>query len=312
MNFRTIRSGWLDGMRGLCVAAAVFAALALPAAAGQFGARSMAGWFSVTSEDGWRGRRYVDGNTVFAEEFDSAGGGKIDVWRFYRRGVLSSEERDLNGDGRIDFVTRWDSHNQTLNSMARDTAFRGMNNLEMDVVEGGNWQIREDRNGDGVADRILLASGPYDFFSALALDLSIRGDVIGAVPMEYWLEYGADDGFTGSITDHRRYQRGAQTHYGVWEETQIVWYRGDGPAPPQVAALPAPGPAQQYRYNDAGDPWDSTGQAGGYVAPTYGDPFVDTSPISTTRDRTRYDGLPPGESAARSLPARMRPPGVGR
>ncbi|MDR1611174.1 MAG: hypothetical protein LBT97_00150, partial [Planctomycetota bacterium] len=167
---RTIRNDWLDAIRMLGVAAVVLAVWGDPSLGGQFGARSMAGWFSVTSEQGWPGRRYVDGNTVFAEEFDSSGDGKIDLWRFYRRGVLSSEERDLNGDGKIDYVTRWDSSARTLLSMARDTMFRGMNNLEIDVVEGGNWQIREDRNGDGVADRILLASGPYDFFSSLALD----------------------------------------------------------------------------------------------------------------------------------------------
>jgi hypothetical protein len=174
-------------------------------------------------------------------------------------------------------------------------------------VEGGNWQIREDRNGDGVADRILLASGPYDFFSSLALDLSARGDVIGAVPMEYWMEYGADDGFTGSVTDHRRYLRGRQTHYGVWENSQIVWLRGDGstqPPAPRIAASPAPGPEQQYRYPG--------GQPGGeFAAEPFDEPYG-SSPSQAVRDRTRYEGLPPGESAARSLPARMRPPGVGR
>ena len=39
--------------------------------------------------------------------------------------------------------------------------------------------------------------------------------------------------------------------------------------------------------------------------------LVDTAPPPALSDRTRYEGMPPGDSAARSLPARMRPPGVG-
>jgi hypothetical protein len=311
---KTIRICWTDG---IFMAAAFAAALAFfppEAAAGQFGARSLAGWFSVTSENGWQGRRYVDGNTVFAEEFDSDGDGKIDVWRFYRRGVLSSQERDLNGDGKIDYVARWDSPSQMLVSMARDTSFRGMNNLEMDVLPSGEWQIREDRNGDGVADRILVAAGPYEFFSGLALDLSVRDNAIGGVPSEYWVEYSADDGFTGTVTDFRRYQRGVQTHYGVWEESRVVWRRYDGATPPpQVAYAPAPtqpaapGPPRADPALGGGQPrYDPNAPQQSY------DPFVDAAPGQLTRDRTRYEGMPPGESAARSLPARMRPPGVGR
>ena len=50
----------------------------------------------------------------------------------------------------------------------------------------------------------------------------------------------------------------------------------------------------------------SGGMGGGYQEPDF------VPPPAAPSDRTRYEGLPPGDSAARSVPARMRPPGTGR
>lgn len=315
--------------------------------AAEQGARSMSGQFSITSAEGWPGKRYIDGGVVFAEEFDVNNDGQVDLWRFYRRGLLSSEEQDLNYDGRVDLVTRWDPRDarvQRMIGLARDSRHRGSNDLEMDF-EGRRWTISVDRNGDGIADRILIAEGPRDLFEQLGLNLELHPDIIDQIPVEYWIEYHSDDAGLGYITDYRRYARGRQNQWGEWNGRKVVWYKmNDRRQPPQVAAAPQPAaPAatttaqapewpddQQTTYVAPQDPAISSsdtysdpygtvtgtdpyaGQAGGGVF-YYGDEtFIDTTPPPAFSDRTRYEGLPPGESVARSLPARMRPPGVGR
>ncbi len=319
------------------------------ATAGEQMARSLSGQLSITSEQGWPGKRYVEGGVVFAEEFDVNRDGRIDLWRFYRRDLLSSEEQDLNFDGRVDLVTTWNASDprwQLLTGVRRDTRFRGHNDLEVENLGNNNrrWRIAEDRNGDGMADHILIAEGPYQFFEDLALNLELHPNLIDRVPMEYWVEYEADDGYCGFITDYRRYHRGRQTQYGEWSGRSVAWKRYDRRTPPAPAApaatagtpafepapaapgqaltaAPAPAPQPQFQGDTyiappetappaPSDPGAGFDQSTGYY---YDDSLVQqpaaTPPMS---DRTRYQGLPPGESGARSLPARMRPPGVGR
>ncbi len=323
-------------------------ALSLSAAgwAAEQGARSMSGQFSITSVEGWPGKRYIDGGVVFAEEFDVNNDGQVDLWRFYRRGLLSSEEQDLNYDGRVDLVTRWDPKDprvQRMIGLSRDSHFRGSNDLEMDF-DGRRWTISVDRNGDGIADRILIAEGQRELIEQLGLSLDLHPDIIDHIPVAYWVEYRADDAGLGYITDYRRFARGRQTQWGEWNGRKVVWYRmNERRQPPLVAAAPQPVAPPAVQPQPASpvdepttyiapqdpvisssfpyvDPYGSTttgsdpyaGEAGGGVF-YYGDgTFVDTTPPPAFSDRTRYEGLPPGESAARSLPARMRPPGVGR
>lgn len=319
----------------------VIVALLTPAVAGEQVARSLAGQFAIVSEQGWPGRRYVEGGVVFAEEFDSNRDNRIDMWRFYRRGILSSEEQDLNHDGRVDIVTTWNTNDprvQRITGMSRDSRHRGFNDLEMEHLGGNRWRIMEDINGDGIADRILEADGPYQLFEDLALDLSAHPDIIGQIPMQHWIEYQADEGYCGYITDYRRYSRGRQTHYGDWNGRRLTWVRYDprNPPPPPAERRPAlqtqpltptsTPPSTVPGGDPIGSPYagDTIADQSTYVAP---DPFaspdpatgyyydstaVTPAPTSPASDRTRYEGLPPGESAARSLPARMRPPGVGR
>ncbi len=320
---------------------AIFATLILGSAvmAGQTGTRAMSGQFNVATPDGWVGRRYVDGGEVFAEEFDSNGDSRIDVWRFYRKGVLSSEERDLKGDGKVNYQSRWDAKTLTLVSVFRDTNRAGVNDLEIEALGRNRWEIREDRNRDGVADRILIAQGPSDLFEILGMNLAYQEDVVDSIPKEYWFELQSDDYYTCAITEYRRYQDGAMTHYGQWDGSKVAW-RLAGPdyVPPAAPPLELRAAAEQpydagtdgterFMSDPYGDEYADRYVDSARAAETdpfsdpYGDPYapgeqdVYTAPSGRFRgptDRTRYEGLPPGDSAARSLPARMRPPGVGR
>lgn len=335
-------------MRRLIAVVAVVLAASLTHA-GEAYSRAMTGWFNVTTPEGWKGRRYMDGANIFAEEFDSRGTGRIDVWRFYRRGLLSSEERDLNGDGRVDYQSRWDARDIRLLEVLRDTGSRGVNDLEIEADGSRRWVVREDRNLDGIADRILFLSGPQDFFDRLGFDLAVQRNVIDSIPREYWHELWTDDTYTGNITSYYRFNRGAITHRGEWDGRKIYWRKGTGdyaapppPVPPyrDVAVGPPPAPPIQpqpddWRYQgDIRDPFDLNApgrdpyEGMQYPAgplepvPPYGaeppmeQPQYQTGPVYPSgpggRDRTRYEGLPPGESAARSVPARMRPPGVSK
>lgn len=358
------------------VAALAVAVIGLTAAeGGERGTRVMSGWFNVTTPEGWVGRRYMDGDAIFAEEFDANGDGRIDVWRFYRRGLLSSEERDLDGDGRVDYQSHWEARNVQLLSVFRDTNRRGVNDLEIESTGNRAWEIREDRNHDGIADRILLVNGPPDLFDVLGMDLSTQRNVIDAIPSEYWNELWIDAGFTGSITDYYRYTRGTLSHRGTWNSRgKFAWARAEPgyvpPSPPPLAdpgrlaaAPPQAGPApiltethvppappsteyirDPFDMSAGGsDPYADLGgqQAGAWDPYAQRDPYAQTDPYAQQdpyayqdpyaavpaqpaaqppyqpqgpwmRDRTRYEGLPPGDSAARSVPARMRPPGSSR
>ncbi len=340
--------------------------LALPAAAvaGERparGSRALAGWFNVTAENGWRGRRYMDGDSVFAEEFASTPSGRIDVWRFYRRNVLTSEERDRNLDGRVDLQTRWNPANGFMESVLRDTAGRGVNDIEIERSGRNGWEIREDRNRDGITDRILFIDAPADAFDEV--DLAATPDVTGIIPREVWREMWSDDSFSGNITDYFRYnRRGVLTHYGRWDGGEVAWRRVDpdfvpptaawtgpdpyaaplpppqspqerpqerprvdvpadpaAPVPPAPQApdrglspYPAQAQAQAQREFGAAPAWDP---AAPFAEAPDGDPYAGfgTQQFAPYPDfgapASPPDILPSDESSARSVPARMRPPG---
>ncbi|MDR2390115.1 MAG: hypothetical protein LBE84_00320 [Planctomycetota bacterium] len=291
----------------------------------------MSGWLGAVTPEGWIGRRYMDGNDVFAEEFDSNGDARVDVWRFYHRGILTSEDRDLSGDGRIDCASRWDPRNRRLLSFGRDGKKRGIYDLEITSDSVRTWEIREDRNLDGIADRVLFIQGPSDFFERLGLDLAVEDSLVDAIPTEYWRELWSDDSFTSIITDYRRYSRGNLVQYGEWDGKAVRWRRvGPDFIPPRIpsapereatgselAVAPAESPVETFPA-----PEEYGNEVGTVSEPYYAEPYPEpvedrqSETIQTGRsamsDRTRYRDLPPGESVARSLPAPMRPPGVGR
>lgn len=336
----------------------------VPARAAEIGSRAMSGWFNVTTPEGWKGRRYMDGEYVFAEEFDSNRDGRIDVWRFYRRGVLTSEERDLNRDGKVDYVSRWDPNTGNLVAVLRDSNKRGVNDIEVEYVGNRRWEVRQDRNLDGITDRIVYVNATQDLFNRLDIDPSAHGDVSSAIPREYWYEMWSDDGYTGAITDYFRYRRGVLSHYGEWDGRRIAWRRcppdfippGPSPAAPQptrpgqrdefagvrqppqpeapripsgddrrsaaeeairnpfdfregygdydpyagVGGRPGSMPQPPPRYDDMEDEYDP------YDDPSYG---RGAPQVSAPPRRPVVTELPKNESFARSVPARMRPPG---
>ena len=256
----------------------LFLSLVLVAAAGfgsagEMGSRAMSGWFNVTSENGWRGRRYMDGSQIIAEEFATGRTGRIDVWRFYRRGVLSSEERDLNGDGRVDLQTRWDNRTGLMTAVFRDSNKRGINDVEIELVSNQRWEIREDRNLDGVTDRILYLSAPNDLFERLGADFSVRGDVTSSIPREYWREMHSDDAYIGSITDYYRYNgRGVLVQYGEWDGRRIAWRR----CPPDFVPTPVAAPTRPLVPEQP--------RQGGPTLSYTGDPGMLEPPVTTVRD----------------------------
>lgn len=324
-------------MRRIAVLALVCALSGL-AASGERGSRTLSGWLNVTADNGWRGRRYMDGDQIFAEEFASGGAGRIDVWRFYRRGVLTSEERDLNGDGKVDFQTRWDPRNGLLASVLRDTTMRGVNDLEIERVNHDRWEIREDRNLDGVTDRILFVSAPNTTFDSLGGGLATQGDIVGLVPREGWREMWSDDGYTGRITDYFRYNSGGVlSYYGQWDGRRIDWRRcspdfvpptGAASAPPPAFVAPpaAPVPQQLPPAAYPGDPDAAVRDPfnlseGALDADPYAGFDAPQAPRYAERPQHGQSAVPPpaapqmsrlptDESFARSVPARMRPPGA--
>ncbi|MDR1534639.1 MAG: hypothetical protein LBU64_06010 [Planctomycetota bacterium] len=314
---------------GLFWGFALGAAMAVPA--GESGPRAMSSWLNAVTPEGWQGRRYQEGEAVIAEEFDSNGDGRIDIWRFYHRGLLTSEERDLAGGGRVDCVSRWDSRNRRLVYFGRDGRGRGIYDLEILSSGARDWEIREDRNLDGITDRVLFVRGDRDLFDRLGFNPAGRDSPIEWIPPEYWRELRLDDGFTGEITDYRRYGGGGLAQQGRWEGRRLVWRRAgaEGAPPPSPAAAPdsgldrgevAPLDRGEVAPGSGPDPESGTEPGGGLISPPYREsPGGDYEPEGFSppprrvlSDRTRYEGLPPGESAARSLPLPMRPPGVGR
>ncbi len=353
---------------------------ARPAGAGESGSRALSGWLNVTAENGWRGRRYMDGASIFAEEFATAPAGPIDVWRFYRAGILTSEERDLNLDGKVDFETRWDSRTGLLSSIRRDTSQRGVNDLEIERTGNNRWEIHQDRNLDGVTDRILFFDAPNDLFERPELEAAAAGDWAAAIPRESWREMWTDDGYTGSITDYYRFNnRGVLVQHGREEGRRIAWRRvppdylpapslapaavsaparpaqgtpfappplsGEPPlpaqaqaaqaragggdpalsgafAPPRIAPPPEGGAAGEG-YDPAAAPLISDPYAGvpGYADPGYAVPGYPApggypaggSPQFYVARQPVVQPMPEpsaGESYARSVPVRMRPPGT--
>ncbi|MCC8116966.1 MAG: hypothetical protein LIP18_07450 [Planctomycetes bacterium] len=335
---RTASRPGLAGQGGLILAVCLVAGLAGLAAAGDYGSRAMSGWFNVTSPDGWPGRRYMDGDYIFAEEFDSNNDGRLDVWRFYRRGLLSSEERDLNGDGKVDYQTRWDTNTGSLIAVLRDTHKRGINDVELEWKGRNRWELREDRNLDGITDSILIFNAPINYFDSISLGggLATQGEIAATIPREYWRELHVDEAFTGNITEYYRFARGNLTHRGEWTGRRIAWTRApadyasgriagrrtDVQTPPPSVVTGPPLPSRQPPFGEspavtavrapvalaagAGvdvDPY--SGLAGPRAAPPpVADPGIGYVPPM------RRDGLPAGESSARSVPARMRMPGT--
>lgn len=324
----------------------LLAAAALPA--GESGSRAMSGWFHVTTPTGWTGRRYMDGDEIFAEEFDSNRDGRIDVWRFYRRGILTSEERDVTGDGRVDYVSRWDPNTGNLVAVLRDTGRRGVNDVEVEYTANRRWEARQDRNLDGIADRIVFVDAPQDMFQRLDIDPAAYSDIASAIPRESWAEMWSDDGYTGAITDYFRFRRGTLTQYGEWNGRRIVWRRVPPDFIPRRMPPPEQAPVQAGRpYPDApsgaGDPYGAQPRGRSAteeairnpfdVAEGYGDydPYAGMDrlpppPAFAAAQGGAAEGgealppraepsapvmteLPRNESFARSVPARMRPPG---
>lgn len=232
-------------MRRILLTFAIAVLFAAHVAAGQYGSRTMSGWSNVRTQDGWTGRRFMDGHEIIAEQFDTNRDDRIDVWRFYRRGILSSEERDLNHDGTVDYVSHWS--NGVLLSVMRDTHQRGVYDIEAEYTSRNRWEIREDRNFDGISDRIIYVTAPQDLFDIMNVDMVSQIDIASTVPIEYWTEMWSDDGFTGSITDYFRYSRGVLTHHGDWDGKRIVWAR----VPPDyVPPSPTPGTPPALRGQD--------------------------------------------------------------
>lgn len=340
-------------MLAILIAVAVTAA---PAPAGETGSRALSGWFNVTTPEGWRGRRYMDGSMVFAEEFDANADGRIDVWRFYRRGILTSEERDTDGDGRVDLVTRYDPATGFVTAVLRDTNRRGVNDIEIERTAARRWVVYQDRNLDGTTDRIVYINAPPDLFERHNIDPASTVDISSAIPREYWHEMWSDDGFSGSITDYFRYNnRGLLAYYGQWNGRRITWNRvppdfvprpvtptlmPQRPLPPEpVLADGMPPPVQPQpvpqipveRPGTVRDPFDM-GAGRADVDPYYGmegppatlpqQPVAGPAPAPSadyyapTPSRVGGGAAWPGEnldySAARAVPARMRPPGQAR
>ncbi|MDR1745638.1 MAG: hypothetical protein LBS30_07795, partial [Planctomycetota bacterium] len=325
------------------LAAVLLAAAPLPA--GEFGSRAMSGWFHVTTPGGWTGRRYMDGNEIFAEEFDANRDSRIDVWRFYRRGILTSEERDLTGDGRVDYVSRWDPNTGNLVAVLRDTNRRGVNDVEVEYTANNRWEARQDRNLDGITDRIVYVDAPQDMFQYLDIDPAAYGDIASAIPRDSWSEMWSDDGYTGAITDYFRFRRGTLTHYGEWNGRRVVWRRVPPDYLPRRVPPPEPQPAaparppypdvppdvspyeQPQRGRSAAEeairnPFDVGAGYGDYdpyagmeampppssFAPEGGSGAGETPQPRIRPSAPAMTELPKNESFARSVPARMRPP----
>jgi len=95
----------------------------------------------------------VENGLAVSEEFDAVGGdGRVDVWRFYDKGCILAEERDRNGDDRIDCRANYSVASAELREIQRDTDFNGDVDLHIQYMDGYRWEQNWDRNHDGTTD----------------------------------------------------------------------------------------------------------------------------------------------------------------
>jgi len=255
----------------------------------------LTGWYYVTSEEGWNGRSFASNGQTFAEEWDTNGDGRLDLWRFWDRGRLSSEQRDLLHDGRVTFESLWDTRTGRLVFVARDTNGSGVYDLEViasAVRESSvTWEVRQDRNNDGRNDLILIVEGPPNLFETLNIDLATVPDAANAIPREFWRELRTDDGFVGEITERVQFRGGIEVARLVPDGDTYVWRR-----------LP--------RESHPREPLQEVGTGRRTTRRTDSTDIM--TPGASGRDGRRWTDVPPGGSSARSLPAPMSPPGGGR
>lgn len=202
--------------------------------------------FNVRTEQGWTGRRFTINQHLLAEEYDTDGDERIDLWRFYSGGFLVSEERDLLGHGRIDHVAAWEGASRRLLSAARDSQGRGVFDLQVEhdgpagAYRVGRWRIARDANADGFADLLLTVEGPPSLFADLGIDLATVDDLAAVIPAQYWREWRADDG-TGRLGPYLRYLNGQPTHRATVIDdrgTPVAWEPIPPGADPSTLAPP--------------------------------------------------------------------------
>lgn len=241
-------------LRLSALAPSALAAMALACAIGcqpQNPPSTLGASFNVRTEQGWTGRRYTDNQFILAEEYDTNGDGRLDLWRFYSRGHLVAEERDLTGNGRVDYVAAWEGANRRLLSAARDADGRGVFDLQIEASRTagglGQWRITEDRDRDGFADAILVVSGELALFSDLGIDLATVTDLSASIPVRYWRERRVADGY-GNLGAYLRYSGGQPTAYAaVVDQNGLPSQWITLPPDADPTAIPVPVSPEQYR-----------------------------------------------------------------
>jgi len=266
----------------------------------QFGPKRLTGWQDASSPEGWRGKRYCENQQTVSEEFDAVGNdGRIDLWRFYHKGVLLTEERDRNQDDRVDCRAEYSATSGELRAITRDTNFDGQTDLEVTYLGGYRWQEVWDRNQDGTADFVLLFRGPSRLLTELKADPVRVGDLREIVPADLWQEATLDEDRDGRYDSWIRYHKGQPVDRGVDadQDGQVDSWQRTG-----SAAQPAPPPADPIALPP---PPAGESKPGGYTAITTVQPreMPEERPAPAAPEPAAE---PPPQEPRRSLGNRMR------
>jgi len=149
---------------------------------------------NVRSPEGWPGIRYLENGIVVSEELDSLErDNRYDLWRYYTKGRLTRELRDMNRDGLIDLEIQYSQKNGFIESIRRfELEARKPTMTLFPIPIKHLWIQRMDRDLDGTFDFEFTFHGSLNALSVLAIAPSMIGDARDFVPQTEWRRLAMD------------------------------------------------------------------------------------------------------------------------
>lgn len=211
----------------------------------QSGPKILSLWTRARSPEGWTGQRYSENGLPVREQFDAVGDdGAVDVWRFYQRGILIREERELKGNGIKDFTVWYSPVTRDLIALERDTDGNSTTDYTLRYTERGTWIETIDINGDDAAERQVTLRGDHSLLRGVD-SLAIK-DVRAVVPKTALAEVAEDRSKDGVLDTWTRFRDGQPIQAGTLDEAsgRVQWQTVPVAPKPEKAASPTPAPKE--------------------------------------------------------------------